>query len=86
MTIHGKNLQLLMTEIFKTQHSFNPTFMEETFVSNNIQYYLRTNILSSFQDPELPLFEKSISLLKGILWHELSVEIKESLNLKPDLI
>ena len=41
VTIHVKNLQLLMTEIFKTQHSFNPAFMKEIFVSKNNQYSLR---------------------------------------------
>ena len=33
VTIHVRNLQLLMTEIFKTQHSLNPIFMKELFVS-----------------------------------------------------
>ena len=32
LTIHVKNLQVLMTEVFKTQHSLNPTFMKEIFV------------------------------------------------------
>ena len=33
VTIHVKNLQLLMSEVFKTQHNLNPTFMKEVFVS-----------------------------------------------------
>ena len=32
LTIHVKNLQVLMTEVFTTQHSLNPTFMKEIFV------------------------------------------------------
>ena len=31
VTIHTKNLQTLMTEIFKTQNNFNPPFMNEIF-------------------------------------------------------
>ena len=41
VTIHDKNLQPLMTEIFKTQHSLSPTFMKEIFVSKNNYYDLR---------------------------------------------
>ena len=40
--IHVKNLQLLMTEIFKTQYSLNPAFMKEILVSKNNQYSLRS--------------------------------------------
>ena len=39
--IHVKNLPLLITEIFKIQHSFNPAFMKEIFVSKNNQCSLR---------------------------------------------
>ena len=39
--IHVKNLQLLMTEIFKTQHCLNPAFVKEILVSKNNQYFLR---------------------------------------------
>ena len=34
VTIHVRNIQLLMTEIFETQHSLNPTFVKEIFVSS----------------------------------------------------
>ena len=30
--IHDKNLQLLLTEIYKTIHNPNPSFMKETFI------------------------------------------------------
>ena len=33
VTLSVEKLQLLMTEVFKTQHSLNPTFMKEVFVS-----------------------------------------------------
>ena len=40
VTTHDKNLQLLMTEIFKTLNSFNTTFMKEIFLSKNSKYDL----------------------------------------------
>jgi len=43
--IHIRNLQLLMTEIFKTQYSLNPTFMKDMIVSKSNQYALRNEHL-----------------------------------------
>ena len=31
VTIHQKNLQLLMIEIYKTKHDLNPSFMKQIF-------------------------------------------------------
>ena len=39
VTIHTKNLQTLMTEIFKTQNNLNPPFMNEIFISCHIISY-----------------------------------------------
>ena len=46
--IHIKNLQFLMTEVFKAQHSLNPTFMKEIFVSKNSKSALRNEHPISF--------------------------------------
>ena len=82
VTIHIKNLQLLMTEIFKTQHRLNPTFMKGIFISQNNQYALRNEHSIKLPRPRTTTFgEKSISFLGGKLWHELSLETKQSLNL-----
>ena len=43
--------QLLMTEIFKTQHSLNPTFMKEIFIPKNNQYALRNENLIKLLRP-----------------------------------
>ena len=32
LTVHQRNLQLLMIEIFKTKNNLNPTFMKDIFV------------------------------------------------------
>ena len=34
VTIHTKNLQLLVTEIYKTRDDLNPSFMQEIFCEN----------------------------------------------------
>jgi len=43
VTIHTKNLQTLMTEIFKTQNSMNLPFMNEIFREQENMYSLRNN-------------------------------------------
>ena len=35
--IHIKNLQLLMTETYKTQNNLNQTFMEDIFIAKSPQ-------------------------------------------------
>ena len=40
-TIHKRNLQFLMTEIFKTINNENPPFMKEIFVREDSVYNLR---------------------------------------------
>ena len=42
VSIHQRNLQYLMTEIYKIKHSLNSSFMSETFVTRNVHYDLRT--------------------------------------------
>ena len=80
--IQVKNLQLLVTEIFNTQHSLNPAFMKEIIVSKNNQYSLRNEHFIKRLRPRTTTFgEKSISLLGGKLWQELSLETKQTLTL-----
>ena len=43
VTIHTKNLQLLMTEMYKTRNDLNPSFMQEIFCENESHYNLRNN-------------------------------------------
>ena len=40
-SIHVKNLQLLMTEIYKTRSDLSPPFMKDIFVDRNTGYDLR---------------------------------------------
>ena len=43
VTIHSKNLQVLMIEMFRTKENINPPFMKEIFRERNIAYNLRHN-------------------------------------------
>ena len=40
--VHVRNLQFLMTEIFKTIHDENPHFMRDVFVREDTRYDLRS--------------------------------------------
>ena len=40
VSIHQKNLQLLLTEIYKTVTNLNPSFMAEIFVTKDVPYAL----------------------------------------------
>ena len=41
VSIHQRNLQLLLIEIYKTVNNLNPSFMAEVFVTNVVPYILR---------------------------------------------
>ena len=43
VSIHAKNLQTLMIEMFKTKKNINPPFMKEIFCERTITYNLRNN-------------------------------------------
>ena len=40
VSIHQRNLQLLLIEIYKTVNCLNPSFMAELFVTNVVPYNL----------------------------------------------
>ena len=42
VSIHQKNLQLLMIEIYKTRKRLNPSFMIEIFDEKTVPYQLRS--------------------------------------------
>ena len=41
VSIHQRNLQYLMIEIYKTKKNLNPSFMSEVFEARDVQYDLR---------------------------------------------
>ena len=43
VTIHTRNLQILMIKMFKTKENMNPQFMKQLFGEQKITYNLRNN-------------------------------------------
>ena len=43
VTIHTKNLQILMTEMYKTRNGLNPSFMQDIFCDNATYWNLSNN-------------------------------------------
>ena len=78
-TIHQHNLQLLMTEIFKTKNNLNPIFMKNIFTERNMQYSLRNE-----NHLRLPKVKTTTYGIENIqyrgchLWSSLPSEIKDS--------
>ena len=80
--IHIRNLQLLMTEVFKAKFHLNPPFMKDFFREQNMSYNLRHG-----NDAQLPKVQttssgiETIAYLGGRLWQLLPQEIKQSSSL-----
>ena len=71
LTIHKKNLQRLMVEIYKTINHLNPAHMWEFFI-RNVPYNLRSNELCKIPSVNSQRYGIS-SLFRGsLLWNALS--------------
>ena len=82
-TFHVRNLQALITEIYKTIADLNPTFMKEIFIRQDTQNRLKCNLrLKSPRVRTLSYGSKSISFRDSHLWNSLQNSYKEceSLN------
>ena len=77
--IHIRNLQLLMTEIYKTKWELNPSFMKEIFVEKHSPYGLRGchNLLLP-QARTTCYGLETISFLGCRLWQALPNDMKQS--------
>ena len=77
--IHVRNLQLLMTEIYKTKCGLNPSFMKDIFMQRNI-----SDSRKHGDDAQLPKVRttsfgvESIAYLGNTLWQKLPQEIQTS--------
>ena len=82
MSVHKRNLQLLMTEIYKTKSNITPSFMTEIFIEKNPPYHLRSSNILQMPKPRTVRYGlESISFLGCKLWHGISNDIKQSLNI-----
>ena len=77
--IHVRNLQLLMTEIYKTKCGLNPPSMKDIFLQRNISHSLRHGNDSQLLKVRTTSFGvESIAYLGNKLWQHLPQEIKQS--------
>ena len=82
VSVHKRNLQLLMTEIYKTKSNITPSFMTEIFIEKNPPYHLRSKSLLQMPKARTVRFGvESIAFLGCKLWHGISNDIKQSLNI-----
>ena len=78
VTIHIKNLQKLMLEIFKSMNHLNPSYIWHIHERKEIQYDLRTKHLCKLQSTKMVKFGmESLSFRGSILWNNRNDEIKE---------
>ena len=78
VTIHTKNLQILMTEVYKTKNELNPLFMQEIFRENTTRNDLRDN---EFIQPRVRSFSngtESVRFKGPHLWQTLPPTIRNS--------
>ena len=81
ITIHAKNLQKLMLEVFKTLKHLNPSYLWDLFNEKQIEYNLRTKNLVMLPQIKTQKYGiNSIAFRGSILWNALSDNIKTSEN------
>ena len=75
--IHVRNLQFLMTEIFKTIHDENPHFMREVFVREDTRYNLRSEFRLKVPHVNSSTYGlHSVSFRGSQLWNTLTNHFK----------
>ena len=79
VTIHQKNVQLLITEMLKTTNNLNPSFMDEIFLKISVRYNLRnTNTFLFHMVHTVNHGTETIRYRGQRIWRCLPQEIKDS--------
>ena len=82
LTIHKKNLQKLMVEIYKTINHLNPPYMWDLFTKKVVEYDFRIKILCELPPARSQRFGTNSLIFKGsLLWNSLSDDTKTSQSL-----
>ena len=82
LTIHKRNLQKLMVEVYKTLNHLNPPYMWDLFTKKVVEYDFRIKILCKLPPARLQRFGTNSFKFKGsLLWNSLSDEIKTAKSL-----
>ena len=81
VSIHQRNLQLLVTKIYRTMMNLNPPFMKEIFVEREMHYNLRvTNNIYARKPRTTAYGLENVSFLVQNLWRDVPLHKKESLK------
>ena len=79
ITMHQRNLQNLMTEIYKTINQINPAYIWEFFVEKDMPYNLRTKVLCRLPQVQTNRYGlDSFSFRGSLLWNTLTDEVKRA--------
>ena len=82
ITVHQKNLQILMSEICKTTNHINPPYIWDFFVEKDMPYNLRNKVLCTLPQVHTNRYGlNSLSFRGSILWNNLKDEIKRASTL-----
>ena len=82
VSIHQRNIHLLVTEIYRTRMNLNHSFMKEIFVEREIHYSVRvTNNIYACKPRTTAYGLENLSFL-GHLQRDLPLHIKESQSVK----
>ena len=82
VSLHQRNLQLLLVEILKTKENLNPSFMKDVLVERTENYNLRSgNTLQLPKARTTTYGIESVSFPGSLFWHALPEGLKKSENL-----
>ena len=78
VSIHQQNLQLLVTEIYRTEMNLNPSFIEQSFAEGEIHYNLTViNSIYAHKPRTTAYGLENTSFLGSNLWQDLPFYIKK---------
>ena len=79
ITVHQRNLQNLMTEIYKTINQINPAYMWNFLVEKDMPYNLRTKVLCRLPQAQTNRHGlDSLPFRGSLLWNTLKDEVKRA--------
>ena len=79
VSVHQRNLQLLVTEIHRTKMNINPSFMKEIFIEREIHYNIRVmNSVYAHKPSTTACGLGTVSVLGQNLWRDLPLHTKKS--------
>ena len=81
VSIHQRNLQYLMIEIYKTKKNLNPSFISEIFEARDVQYDLRNKNTLGIPLWYMTYGIETVRYLGQKLWQTLPHSVRESQSL-----